>query len=122
MAPQQQPRTAQYYLHQEITPKRPPGWDPAYNRAYSFDRWFKDLTHWANSTDVSEEKQGSLLILQLGGLAREFVQDLNPAYVRDGAQVQIRGEARELNGLMYIMAQLRDKFENLWQGTGKGAE
>ena len=100
MAPHHQPRTADYYLHQEITTKKPPGWDPAYNRTYSYDRWVKDVVHWANSTDVTEEKQGSLLYLQLGGLAREFVNDLPGNRVRDGHQIVVGGEPQDVSGLV----------------------
>ena len=116
MAPHnQQPRTAQYYIHQEITPKKPPGWDPGYNRAYSFDKWVKDMAHWSNSTDVPDDKQGSLVILQLGGLAREYVQDLDGRLCSQGGQIDVNGHPQDVIGLQYILLQLKEKFANLWQ-------
>ena len=107
----QQPRTGQFYKHQDISPKKPPGWDPAYNSDYPFDTWIKDLGSWQHSTDVDANKQGALVQLQLGGLAREFVLNLDVAIVRNGGRFLNRGAEIEGNGLLYIITQLRDHFE-----------
>ena len=115
MAPHHnQPRTAQHYIHQEITPKRPPGWDPSFNRDYPYEQWIKDLAHWSQSTDVVENKKSSLVILQLGGLARAFVDGLDAATIRDGGHVEVQpGEMLEMTGLSYMIWELGNNFVSL---------
>ena len=101
------------YVNQEITPKKPPGWDPQYNKEYSYETWIKDLAHWGASTDVAETSKGSLVVLRLGGLAREFANDLSPETIRNGGNFEVGGVLMPLNGLSYLIWQLGDHFEHL---------
>ena len=100
-------------MMQEITQKKPPGWDPQYNQEYSYEKWFQDMTHWIASTDIPREKQGSTVVLRLGGLAREFANDLDPLLIKDGGNFAIGGENVQLGGVAYRMWQLGDQFEAL---------
>ena len=99
------------YVKQEITPQKPPGWDPAYSHSYSYDTWCKDLAHWTCSTDIAENTKASLLILQPGGLAREFAMDIDLQLTREGAAVTIDGNEIQLTGIQYVIYKIGQRFQ-----------
>ena len=93
------------YVNQEIISKRPPGWDPAYNKDYPYETWYQDMTHWLAATDVAEPQRGALVVLQLGGLAREFARDLDAITLQDGGAFDLDGTGQQMQipGVFYLM-------------------
>ena len=105
---------AHEYTHQVITPKRPPAWNPTYNREYSLSTYIKDVSHWKAATDVQLTQQGSLMVLQLGGLAREFAQELPTHSIQYGGNYDWRGVGpEEIDGATFLLWQLMRQFEAL---------
>ena len=93
-------------VNQEITPKKFLGWDPAYNKQYPFETWVKDMYHWQVSTDMAEQQRGSIVVLRLGGSAREFANDLRMEDVRDGGQYDMDGQMIVLSGVNHLIWQV----------------
>ena len=122
--------------HSHITNKVPPGWDPASNSSYSFDRWQKDLIYWSMFTDLPERSQGPAVLLQLGGMAREIATEMNPADIQNGALVDWEdGNGPILtSGLHILIYTLSKRFadlavessisaiQNLWNFSRRGGE
>ena len=109
-----QPRNSPY-VNQEITPKRPPGWDPAHNAHYPIEKWYKEMTHWIMATDVPQERRGALVVLQLGGQAREIAETIPLANLRNGGPMAVQpGQPPvAVDGVLFLMMTLLQKFQAL---------
>ena len=68
----------------QIDPKHPPGWDPQYENSYPFRRWVKDIRNWVTIASIPAHQQGPLVLLQMGGVARQIVEKIDSELVVNG--------------------------------------
>ena len=98
-----------------ITPKIPPGWNPATEHSYSFREWLVDVRLWQDTTEIAERQQGPLVVLHLGGLANQIGKSMRPEQLRDGGVFDLgdgRGAVQQ-TGLNLLIALLRARFADL---------
>ena len=99
----------------EITPKVPPGWDPAHNAQYSFDRWTKDMVQWNIATEIPVHQRASTVVLRLGGLAKEIALELDTDHLQNGTHIDF-GDGQppqHVNGLEYLVHTMAVRFAAL---------
>ena len=73
--------------------KVPPGYDPSEEASYSFRDWIQDIQLWCMSTDVPALQQAPLVVLQLGGLARELAREVPAQVLQNGMVARPAGWA-----------------------------
>ena len=95
--------------------KVPPGYAPANEASYSFKDWVQDVNLWSLSTDILEAAKAPLLVLQLGGLARELAREIPTDTLQAGAiQDQNDGQgAIHRTGLSVLIYGLSRRFAPL---------
>ena len=68
--------------------RHPDSWDPAFHTQFPYEDWKRDMMNWIGCIEIPPAQRGPLTILKLGGLAREFANDLDAAAVHaDGRAV-----------------------------------
>lgn len=98
-----------------VTGKQPPSWDPASQNAYSFEDWVLDVTLWSEATDLSYRQQGPMVVLGLGGLARELAREVPATDLTNGNYLDTDDGQGYVwhSGLVLLLHGLRRKFAPL---------
>ena len=98
------------------TADTPPWWSPELeNNAefpYSIDEWCRDVKRWTVATRVAQERQGPLLSLALGSIARTIADEISEEVLSTGAAVDLNDGRGQIphSGVEILLALLRNKF------------
>ena len=75
----------------------------------------QDMSHWNACTEIQQAQRGPLVVLQLGGLAREFAREIDGGVLANGGQFDVDGNGvlQNISGCMYLIWQLGIQFQHL---------
>ena len=98
------------------TGKTPPTWAPEWaigrDYQYTLSEWERDIGRWQAATEVTQERQGPLLSLAVGGAARTVADQIPIDLLRYGgsADLQDGRGATHHTGPEFLVAALKRKF------------
>ena len=91
------------------TLKTPPAWCYENAAQYTLRSWLSDVLMWSSATDVEVERQGPAVALQITGVARDLIREINPQHLREGLHEQ----GVHIPGLMLLCRTLANHFAPL---------
>ena len=91
------------------TLKTPPAWCYENAAQYALRSWLSDVLMWSSATDVEVERQGPSVALQITGVARDLIREINPQHLREG----IHEQGVHIPGLMLLCRTLANHFAPL---------
>ena len=91
------------------TLKTPPAWSYENAAQYTLRSWLSDVLMWSSATDVEVERQGPAVALQITGVARDLIREINPQHLRDG----IHENGVHIPGIMLLCRTLANHFAPL---------
>ena len=91
------------------TLKTPPAWCYENAAQYTLRSWLSDVLMWSSATDVEVERQGPAVALQITGVARDLIREINPQHLREG----IHEQGVHIPGLMLLCRTLANHFAPL---------
>ena len=91
------------------TLKTPPAWCYENAAQYTLRSWLSDVLMWSSATDVEVERQGPAVALQITGVARDLIREINPQHLRDG----IHENGVHIPGIMLLCRTLANHFAPL---------
>eukprot|EP00928_Gymnodinium_smaydae_P086384 TRINITY_DN7046_c0_g1_i1.p1 TRINITY_DN7046_c0_g1~~TRINITY_DN7046_c0_g1_i1.p1 ORF type:complete len:308 (-),score=45.25 TRINITY_DN7046_c0_g1_i1:616-1539(-) len=95
--------------------KRPPAWSPDYESVYPYRLWQADVILWSLGTDVEERRKAPLIVLALGGAARDLAREIPLNILANGAVADLGDGAgpQQLSGVTYLLNGLSRRFAPL---------
>ena len=96
-----------------VNTKTPPSWNPSIDSNYSYSDWKQDVLLWAEATEAQDRQKAPLIVLSLGGLARELAREVPSDQLRDGARLDFNdGQGPTWkSGIELFLNGLDKKFE-----------
>ena len=94
------------------TLKVPPSWDPS-DRDKNFREYVQDLMMWCMATDLEPERQGPAVALQLRGVAKMMIREIEPHRIQRGEVQLVNGQQQHISGVMLIIMLLGRKYAPL---------
>ena len=96
--------------------KTPPAWSPEWEATRPLWVYAQDLNLWSLATEVPEQRQGPLAVLQLGGMARVLGREMAHNDLVFGRQeMDQNGNRNQITGIALLLRNLLQRFGELDQ-------